>query len=130
MRLERGDNWIGVDYDEHDGYRFIRGVLNAARFGDVHAYYTNHGFHIIITRETHISYTENLAIRRLLGDDCDRVAVDDERVRFGRDLRRFDTTFWGRVKDGEAYVRREIDPFACGPFPVQGEGVDSSVGGS
>ena len=127
---------VGVDLDGHGGLAFLVSYLRASRFGVVRAYRTRHGFHVECDLREPCSLGGALDVRRLLGDDPDRLGVDESRVARGADLRRFDTLFVGRLKGGVCSVRREVRPLACGPYPVSqgaGEagGVESaSVGGS
>ena len=71
-------------------------------------YYTRHGFHIDIKLSERVGFQDALRIRSLLGHDVDRIAVDEHRVNVSGDVRRFDTLFVGRLKDGECYTRHEI----------------------
>ena len=64
----------------------------------------------------------------MLGDDPDRLGVDEHRLFSGADLWRFDTLFEVRLKGGEAYVRREFDPVTSVSMP-RGD-FDTSLGGS
>ena len=108
---------VGVDVDSHDGYRFLITYLRAMRYGDVSAYYTRHGFHVDVELKRSVSVGDALVIRGFLGDDPDRLAVDEQRVRFGSDLWRWDTLFEVRLKGGETYARREFDPVTSVSLP-------------
>ena len=111
---------IGVDVDEHDGLRGLITALRCRSFGDVTQYYTRHGFHFEVELYERVDYSGALNIRRLLGDCPDRLAVDERRlIEPDGDLRRWDTLFSVRYKNGETYIRREIGALACGPYPVQ-----------
>ena len=99
---------VGVDLDSHDGYTLLRSFYNSLRFGNTIVFYTNHGFHLIVKLFNPVSYYGALIIRGLLGDDPDRLAVDEYRVNVSGDVRRFDTLFVGRLKNGESYTRHEI----------------------
>ena len=113
-------NSVGVDIDSHDGLRFLISYLRACNVGVVRGYYTKHGFHLRIKIREGIDYHSALDIRRYLGDDPDRVSVDERRLVEDGDLRRWDTLFGVRVKNGKVYSRREINPLACGPYPESG----------
>ena len=88
---------VGVDIDKHCGYTLLLCYIRALVFGDVHCYYTRHGFHVEVDLMEPASENQALDIRRFLGDDPARLAVDEYRVNISGDVRRFDKTFIGRL---------------------------------
>jgi hypothetical protein len=107
---------IGLDIDDHNGLAFLIASLRAKWFGVGVDYYTNHGFHVDIHLSSEITGRACLDIRRMLGDDSDRIRIDEERLLSGEDLFRFDRLFEVRLKNGETYSRRRINALACGPY--------------
>ena len=99
---------VGVDLDSHCGYSLVRCVVRAYSFGSPRVFYTRNGFHVEVKLFKPISMVKSLDIRCALGDDPDRLAVDEFRVNVSGDCRRLDTLFVGRLKDGEGYTRHEI----------------------
>jgi len=99
---------VGVDLDSHCGYTLILAYVRAMLFGDVRTFYTKHGFHLEVNLWESIEPNRSLDIRRCIGDDADRLAVDEYRVNISGDTRRLDTLFVGRLKNGESYTRHEI----------------------
>ena len=108
MISERLVSRVGVDLDRHCGLELVKVYLRAQHFGAVTVFYTNHGFHVEVRLKRPVKPGAALDIRRMLCDDCDRLAVDEYRVNVSGDLRRFDTLFVGRLKGGEGFVRKEI----------------------
>jgi len=111
---------IGVDIDNHNGLGFIYYYCRALLFGSVSSYYTKHGFHLDVKLNNPVDLVSALDIRRMLGNDPARIQIDEHRVYESGDVRRFDTLFEVRVKNGKTYRRREINPLSCGPYPVEG----------
>lgn len=113
-------NRIGVDIDTHCGYSLLSCWIRGSLYGKAVCYYTKHGFHVDVKLDKGVTHIDALHIRRMLGDDADRLRIDEARVNDGADINRFDTLFEVRLKDGETYSRREINPLACSPFPYTG----------
>ena len=99
---------LGVDIDGRDWLRAMICLLEARRIvGSARCYLTAHGFHVEAWGRE-MPAPVSLEIRRLLGDDPQRVHMDELRLERG-DLRQFDRLFEGGFKDGcEYFERREL----------------------
>ena len=97
---------IGVDLDSKNMFRLLKTYFNGLRFGRVDVKETRNGFHIrIFTRKT-FSIKEKLNIRRLLGDDPERLGWDEIKLIMGAE-RFIDTLFEVKRINGKVVSREE-----------------------
>lgn len=99
---------IGIDIDEHNGFRLVKTYLNACKLGNVRTYYTKNGFHLLITLDRPIERWKTLDIRATLEDDGERIFKDEIDLD-ARRYYRFDRLFTTRYKKGEKYTRKEFE---------------------
>ena len=106
VRIPRA-NRIGVDLDTKNRFRLLKAYFNALRFGDVYVFETEHGYHIKIYPKRNYSMEERMNIRRMLGDDPDRLAWDELKIRMG--CHRFvDTLFEAKRVNCRVVSREEL----------------------
>jgi len=101
---------IGVDLDSNNRFQMLKTYFNAKQFGQVDVYKTRHGFHVRIHRQ--VGLAENLQIRRLLGDDAERLGWDEIKLLIGLDDW-VDTLFNEKMgSDGQIGKEELINPLS------------------
>ncbi len=87
---------FGIDRDSHNELRLLATFINASSLGQTHVARTNHGYHF--RTELNCSLETAMQLRRMLGDDNKRVAVDELKIRHGL-TEMVDTLFFGKLDD-------------------------------
>jgi len=100
---------VGVDID--GGRRkMLQCYFNAKQFGEVTVMETRHGYHLYILVDRELTVEENFYMRRVLGDDWQRLQYDELKRDLGL-IDFIDTLFvTKRERDGSTYHVKEIDP--------------------
>lgn len=114
---------VGVDLDRASFFTLLKAYFNAAcACSTVKAYRTRHGFHLRLVFGAPVPPEKKLELRRALGDDPVRLALDEVRL-VKNALSGFDTLFMiKRCAGGPRCAEEEFDPLAeswCSkaPFP-------------
>ena len=106
-------NRIGIDKDQPTRLELLMSYLNArGMFPDskIASLQTGHGYHIKIFHPSDIE--QNIAVRRHLGDDPQRIAYDESRKRFPALHDWIDTLFEIKIKNGKVTREEPCNIFA------------------
>jgi hypothetical protein len=95
---------IGLDLDGKNRFRLLKAYFNALKLGKVNVYETEHGYHLKI--EKALSPEENIQVRMILGDDPERLAYDELKLRLG--LTEFIDTLFTAKRHGDGKISREF----------------------
>jgi len=106
MRNDR----IGLDLDRKNRFELLRRYFNAKNLGKVIVTETRHGFHLRIFVERDIPLEKTLELRRILGDDAERLGYDELKLQVG--LEDWIDTLFEVKKDFDGIItfEREINP--------------------
>lgn len=109
--VESKDDFIGVDIDSHNQFNLLKTYFNASNFGIVTVEQTpSKGYHLKIYGN--FTVEEGLQIRRLLGDDSNRIKMDEDKLRNPLLNKIFDTLFDGKYINGKLVKTIKINPLS------------------
>lgn len=100
MKVPRNHR-ISVDRDNFNQLRLLMTYYNMKRIcTDVFVWETNHGYHIY-GRFPNRTTEQNLDMRRMLGDDPRRIALDEGRINAGVDYLSETLFVFGKIMKGK-----------------------------